>query len=93
MREKGYKAIVIYGEPDYYPLHGFVTCDRYGITTPDGKNFPAFMCIELVPEGLNGIKGKFYEGKVFGKLVPEEVDEFNKRLPYMEKKRLPGQWD
>jgi predicted N-acetyltransferase YhbS/predicted acetyltransferase len=91
--EMGYKAIVIYGEPDYYPLHGFVTCDNYGITTPDGKNFSAFMCIELVPGGLDGIHGKFYESEVFEKLVPEEVNTYNEKFPVMQKIKLPGQWD
>lgn len=33
------------GEPDYYPLHGFHTCDKFGITTMDGKNFDGFMGI------------------------------------------------
>ena len=33
------------GEPDYYPLHGFQTCDKFGITTMDGKNFDGFMGI------------------------------------------------
>lgn len=92
-KEKGYRAIVIYGEPDYYPLHGFVTCDHYGITTPDGKNFSAFMCIELIPGGLNGISGKFYESDVFEKLPPEEVEVFNEKFPHMEKLKLPGQWN
>ncbi|MFQ9511281.1 MAG: GNAT family N-acetyltransferase, partial [Lachnospiraceae bacterium] len=30
--EAGYKGIVILGEPDYYPRHGFKTCDHFGIT-------------------------------------------------------------
>ena len=38
-REKGYAGIIIYGEPGYYPKHGFKTCDNFGITTPDGSNF------------------------------------------------------
>lgn len=91
--EKGYKSIVIYGEPDYYPLHGFVTCDHYNITTPEGKNFAAFMCIELIPGGLEGIQGKFYESKVFEKLDPVEVNYYNEKFPPMEKMKLPGQWD
>lgn len=92
-KEKGYKAIVIFGEPDYYPRHGFVTCDHYGITTSEGKNFAPFMCIELIPGGLEGIQGKFYESKVFEKLYPEEVNRYNEKFPYMEKIKLPGQWD
>lgn len=91
-REAGYKAIIIFGEPGYYPKHGFVTCDHFGITTSKGENFDAFMGIELIPGGLNGVHGKFYEADVFENLTEMEVDEFNKNFPYMEKLRLPGQW-
>lgn len=91
-REAGYKAIIIFGEPEYYPKFGFVTCDHFGITTADGKNFPAFMALELVPGGLAGVHGKFHEAAVFEDLPEAEVEEFSQKFPYMEKLRLPGQW-
>jgi predicted N-acetyltransferase YhbS len=89
----GYKGIIIYGEPDYYPMHGFRTCDNFGITTPDGKNFDAFMGRELYPEAFKGIKGKFYESEVFEDLPEDKVEEYTKLFPYIEKQRFPGQWD
>ncbi|MDF2907325.1 MAG: GCN5-related N-acetyltransferase [Herbinix sp.] len=91
--DKGYKGIVIFGEPDYYPRIGFKTCDHYQITTADGKNFDAFMGIELVEDGLKDIKGKFYESEVFEHLPKEEVEEFNKKFPQLHKIKYPGQWD
>lgn len=91
-QELGYGAIVIYGEPEYYPRHGFKTCDQFGITTPDGKNFDAFMAAELVPGALDDVSGKFYEARVFYELPADEVAEYDKQFPYMEKKVLPGQW-
>lgn len=51
------------------------------------------MCIELVSGGLNGIQGKFYEAEVFERLVPEEVNAFNEKFPFMQKIKLHGQWD
>ncbi|HCL04113.1 MAG TPA: N-acetyltransferase [Lachnoclostridium phytofermentans] len=90
---KGYKGIVIFGEPDYYPRIGFKTCDNFHITTADGKNFDAFMGIELVEDGMKNIKGKFYESKVFENLPREEVEEYNKNFPQLQKLRFPGQWD
>lgn len=90
---KGYKGIVIFGEPDYYPRIGFKTCDNFGITTADGKNFDAFMGIELVEGGMKDMKGRFYESEVFEKLPKEEVEEYNKKFPHLEKLRFPGQWD
>lgn len=91
-RESEYKGIIIFGEPGYYPKHGFLTCDHFGITTSKGENFDAFMGIELLPNGLKGVYGKFYEADLFENLPEEEVEEFNKQFLYMEKLRLPGQW-
>ncbi|MGF7144867.1 putative N-acetyltransferase YhbS [Anaerotaenia torta] len=63
--DQGYPGIVIFGEPDYYPKIGFKTCDKFHIATADGKNFNAFMGIELAEGSMKGIQGKFYESKVF----------------------------
>lgn len=90
---KGYKGIVIFGEPDYYPRIGFKTCDNFNITTANGKNFDAFMGIELAEDSMKGIKGKFYEPEVFVNLPKEEVEEYNKKFPPLQKLRFPGQWD
>ena len=89
----GYKGIVIFGEPDYYPRLGFRTCDNFNITTADGKNFDAFMAIELAEGSMEGMKGKFYETDVFQNLPKEEVEAHNKKFPPLPKLRFPGQWD
>ncbi|MBL4934226.1 N-acetyltransferase [Clostridium sp. YIM B02515] len=91
--DKGYKGIVIFGEPDYYPLIGFKTCDNFNITTADGKNFDAFMGIELAEGSMKDIKGKFFESEIFENLPKEEVEEYNKKFPKLSKLRFPGQWD
>lgn len=91
--DAGYKGIVLYGEPDYYPRIGFKTCDQFGITTPDGKNFDAFMGIELIPGAMANVHGKFYEAEVFNNLSKSEVDEYDKKFPYLEKLKYPFQWD
>jgi predicted N-acetyltransferase YhbS len=90
---KGYKGIVIFGEPEYYPRIGFKTCDNFNITTADGKNFDAFMGIELSEGSMKGIEGKFYESEIFTNLPKEEVEEYNKKFPLLQKLRFPGQWD
>lgn len=90
---KGYKGIVIFGEPDYYPRIGFKTCDNFNITTADGKNFDAFMGIELSEGSLKGIQGKFYASEVFDNLPKDEVEEYNKNFPKLKKLRFLGQWD
>lgn len=91
-KEAGYPGIVIFGEPDYYPKIGFHTCDKFGVTTPDGKNFDAFMGIELQPAKKKLLCGKFYEAEVFEQLDKKAVEEFHKEFAPMEKQYFPCQW-
>jgi len=91
-RKKGFEGVVIMGEPDYYPLHGFKTCDQFGITTIDGNNFDAFMGIELVEGALSEFGGKFIEAGVFEELTEEENEEYTKLFDTPEKQKFPSQW-
>ncbi len=90
--EAGYPGIVIFGEPDYYPRLGFQTCDRFGITTADGKNFDAFMGIELIPGGMEKIRGRFHEAHVFEMLTKEKAEVHNQNFPEKKKQYFPRQW-
>ena len=92
-RNAGYPGIIIFGEPDYYPKAGFVTCDKLGITTADGKNFDAFMGYELEKDALKNFGGSFHVSNVFFDLPSEEVEEFSKQFPPLQKQYFPGQWD
>lgn len=92
-REAGYPGIIIFGEPDYYPRAGFRTCDTFGITTADGKNFDAFLGIELKEGALKDIHGRFYESEAFELLAAEKVEEYNKRFPEKKKQYFPCQWE
>ncbi len=89
----GYPGVIIFGEPDYYPRNGFKTCDNFGITTVDGKNFDAFMGIEVIEHGFAGIHGKFHESEVFENLPKPEVEEYNKKFKEAKKQYFPKQWD
>lgn len=89
----GYPGIVIYGEPDYYPKRGFVNCEKYQITTPDGKNFDAFMAYPLDEEKFATIHGKFYESEVFEECEDlEDVTAFTKEFKYPKPLKLACQW-
>lgn len=90
--EAGYPGIVIFGEPDYYPRLGFQTCDHFGITTADGKNFDAFMGIELIPGAMKEIHGRFYESEVFETLDSESVEAYDKKFSSRTKQYFPMQW-
>lgn len=84
-KQLGYKAIIIFGNPDYYHRFGFINAKEYGIQTSSGENFEEFMALELYDGGLNGISGKFYEDKVFT-IEKDELEIFEKEFPPKEKR-------
>ncbi len=91
-REAGYKGIVICGEPEYYPKHGFVTCDHFDIHHPAFGNTDAFMALPL-NDGFEKIHGYFYEAPIFEECEDEEeVREFTKGFPYYKPLKLSCQW-
>jgi predicted N-acetyltransferase YhbS len=83
-KELGFKAVIIFGNPDYYKRFGFINAENYNIKTSKGENFDAFMVLELVNGALNGISGKFYEDKVF-EIEDKELELFEGEFPFKEK--------
>lgn len=80
----GYRAVLIFGHPDYYPRAGFRRAAEFGITTSDGKNFDAFMAYPLYDGALAGISGKYFNDPVYDDLSGEDVQEFDKKFPAKE---------
>ncbi|MDR0906762.1 MAG: N-acetyltransferase [Oscillospiraceae bacterium] len=76
----GYRAVVIFGHPDYYPRSGFRRAAEFGLTTPDGETFDAFMALPLYDGALDGVSGRFYEDKVYHSLGEEELADFEKNF-------------
>jgi predicted N-acetyltransferase YhbS len=83
-KELGYSGMILFGHPDYYHRFGFVNAQNYGITTKEGMNFEPFMALELFPNALATMSGKFYEDKAF-ETNEEELNEFEKLFPKKEK--------
>lgn len=83
-KEMGFKAVIIYGNPDYYHRFGFVDSKEFNIQTSTGDNFDAFMTLELYNGALKGVYGKFYEDNVF-QTDKEETELFEKEFYYKEK--------
>lgn len=75
----GYDAVLIYGHPEYYPRFGFREASEYGITTPDGESFPAFMAKELIPGVLKDSAGSFHIPSVYNVDV-RKAKEFDKQF-------------
>jgi len=84
---KGYRAIIFYGHPDYYPRFGFRRASRYGITSGNGSSFDALMAMELYHGALEGITGRYIEDEVYN-INPEELAEFDKDFLHKEPAKL-----
>ena len=78
--ELGYRAVLIYGHESYYPRFGFKPASEYGITTEDGKNFPAFMALPLYEGALDGIHGRLICDEVYTNLDKVESEKLNAKL-------------
>ena len=76
----GYRAVLIFGYESYYPRFGFKPASEFGITTADGKNFPAFMALPLYDGALDGVHGKLICDEMYSTLDKEESDKLNAKL-------------
>ncbi len=79
-REMGFRAILLYGYPDYYLRQGFVPAETLGIRTADNMYAVALHACELYDNALSGIRGRYFEDKIY------EVDKsaaaaFDKNFP------------
>jgi predicted N-acetyltransferase YhbS len=83
-KETGYKAIIIYGDPEYYKRFGFKESKAYHITNKEGKYPAALLVLELYPNALTGIRGIFDEGKIY-EIDETEFEEFEKGFEIKEK--------
>lgn len=73
----GHKAIVIYGEPHYYPRLGFVQCQNYDIKTPDGTYLDALMAFELEENYLIDKPGIFIVSDVYFDIKNEDLEAYD----------------
>jgi len=80
-KKLGYRAVLIFGFPDYYPRLGFRPAAEFGITTSDGKNYDPFMACQLYDGALDGIHGRYYIDPVFDDLKQDDVIAFDKKFP------------
>jgi GNAT superfamily N-acetyltransferase len=80
-RRLGYRAIVFFGAPDYYPRLGFRRGAEFGLADINGKTYDALMAMELSEGALNGICGRFIEDDVFHDLPEDEVEVFDQSFP------------
>ena len=89
-KDMGYRAILIYGDPDYYKRFGFKISKDYNITNKDGKYPAAMQILELYPNALQGITGVCDEGELYS-INPDEAKAFDASFPHKEKAKTPTQ--
>ena len=91
--ELGFGAVCFEGNIDFYGKSGFTFASEFGLRyhgLPEGADASFFLCKELISGCLNGITGEYGPPEVY--LFPEEeAEEFDKKFPYKEKLKLPGQ--
>jgi predicted N-acetyltransferase YhbS/uncharacterized protein YdhG (YjbR/CyaY superfamily) len=76
----GFRAVLIFGHDGYYPRFGFRDAAEYGISTEDGKNFPAFMALPLYDGALEGVHGRLICDEVYTTLDKAESTALNAKL-------------
>ena len=89
----GYGAVLFEGNILFYGKSGFDYASRFGIRyhdLPEGEDASFFLCKELKPGYLEGVTG-VYQTPLGYYVEDKDVEEFDKRFPYKEKLKLPGQ--
>jgi putative acetyltransferase len=85
-----YPAVLIYGDPRYYSRFGFRCAEKFDIKTSDGKFAVALLALELKPNALSKIPGRFIESAAFA-VDENQFAEFDKTFPYKEKTETDSQ--
>ncbi len=92
----GCGAVCFEGNIDFYGKSGFTYAREFNIRyhdLPEGADASFFLCKELVPGYLNGVRGEYAppEGYFVAEQEPEDFEAFDALFPAKEKKVLPGQ--
>jgi len=78
--ELEYRGVLIFGHESYYPRFGFKPASEFGITTAEGRNFPAFMALPLYDGAFDGVHGRLIYDEVYNTLDRGESDKLNAKL-------------
>ena len=92
----GCGALCFEGNIGFYGTCGFTYASRFGIRyrgLPEGADASFFLCRELIPGYLDGVRGEYGppEGYYVAEREPEAFEAFDASFPEKEKLKLPGQ--
>ena len=85
-KKLGYRAVLIYGYPSYYPRVGFKHAADFGIRSAGSDDecenaYDAFMIYPLYDGAMDGINGEYHIDPVYHDLKPEDIAEYDKKFP------------
>lgn len=94
--ELGCGAVCFEGNILFYGKSGFTYASDFGIRyhgLPEGEDASFFLCRELIPGYLDGIRGEYAtpEGYFVCDKYPAEFEAYEAEFPVKEKLVLPGQ--
>lgn len=95
-KEAGCGALCFEGNVDFYGKSGFTFASNFRIryhNLPEGADSSFFLCKELIPGYLDGVKGEYSPPECYlvADKPPQALAEFDSLFPPKEKKILPGQ--
>ena len=77
---RGYRAILLCGEPKYYLKVGFTAAEHFGIRTSENRYFAALHACPLYEDALKNAAGRYFEDEIY--LVDEaEATAFDSQFP------------
>jgi predicted N-acetyltransferase YhbS len=82
-RAMGFCAILLYGDPNYYSRHGFISAETLGIRTSDDMYAAALQVCELYEDALSKVKGRYFEDGIYN-VDATAAEEFDKNFPVKE---------
>jgi predicted N-acetyltransferase YhbS len=89
-RDMGYKAICIYGDPRYYSRFGFRCAEKCDIKTSNGKFAVSLLALELQPDALKHMPGRFIESAAFA-VDENDFAQYDAAFPSKEKAETDSQ--
>ena len=92
----GFGAVMFEGNIDFYGKSGFGFASDFGIRyhgLPEGEDASFFLCKELIPGYLKGVKAEYSTPKAYFvcEEFPDEFENYEAAFPAKEKLKLPGQ--
>lgn len=90
-KERGYNAVLIEGDINFYGKSGFKYSTKFDIKydgLPEGADSSFFLCKELIPGSL---KPGTYSTHPAYLVDDKDVEKFDKDFPQKEKRKLPSQ--